>query len=83
VDGQVPVSQDPNALTPVLEPEKRYLYSTRSLWYPQGQGTDYATASLKLTDTAGSDTARLTARGTCAFLAGAFANGAAKVTVSP
>jgi hypothetical protein len=48
VDGQVPVSQDPNALTPVLEPEKRYLYSTRSLWYPQGQGTDYATASLRL-----------------------------------
>ena len=48
VDGQVPVSQDPNALTPVLEPEKRYLYSARSLWYPQGQGTDYATASLRL-----------------------------------
>ena len=48
VDGQVPVSQDPNALTPVLEPEKRYLYSSRSLWYPQGQGTDYATASLRL-----------------------------------
>ena len=48
VDGQVPVSQDPTALTPVLEPEKRYLYSSRSLWYPQGQGTDYATASLRL-----------------------------------
>ncbi|HKW01698.1 MAG TPA: M1 family aminopeptidase [Vicinamibacterales bacterium] len=49
VDGQgVPVTQDPSNLTPVIEPEKRYLYSSRSLWYPQGQGTDYATASLRL-----------------------------------
>ena len=36
VDGQVPVSQDPNALTPVLEPEKRYLYSNRSLLVSAG-----------------------------------------------
>jgi hypothetical protein len=40
--------QDPNALTPAIEPERRYLYSNRSLWYPQGPVTDYATASVRL-----------------------------------
>jgi len=40
--------QDPNAM-PLIEPERRYLYSNRSLWYPQGPVTDYATASMRLT----------------------------------
>src|SRR5262249_13206605 len=44
----VPGTQDHSALAPLIEPEKRYLYSSRSLWFPQGQGTDYATASLRL-----------------------------------
>ena len=41
------------------------------------------TASVRLTNAAGGDTARLTARGKCAFLAGGFTNGQAKVSVSP
>jgi len=41
--------QDPSAITPVIEPEHRYLYSNRALWYPQGPVTDYATAAMRLT----------------------------------
>jgi len=32
----------------VQEPEPRFMYSNRSLWYPQGPVTDYATASMRL-----------------------------------
>ncbi len=32
----------------VQEPEPRFMYSNRSLWYPQGPTTDYATASMRL-----------------------------------
>ncbi len=42
-----PPQQDPNAM-PLIEPERRYLYSNRSLWYPQGPVTDYATATMRL-----------------------------------
>jgi hypothetical protein len=39
--------QDPTTM-PLIEPERRYLYSNRSLWYPQGPVTDYATATMRL-----------------------------------
>ncbi|MFI5179550.1 MAG: M1 family aminopeptidase, partial [Vicinamibacterales bacterium] len=41
--------QDPSTLAPVLEPERRYLYSSRAYWYPQGPVSDYATAAMRLT----------------------------------
>jgi hypothetical protein len=47
--GQTASQQDPSMMAPVLEPERRYLYSSRAYWYPQGQVTDYATAALRLT----------------------------------
>jgi hypothetical protein len=33
----------------VMPPEPQYLYSNRSYWYPQGQASDYATATMRLT----------------------------------
>ena len=41
--------QDPSTMMPVLEPERRYLYSSRAYWYPQGPVSDYATAAMRLT----------------------------------
>jgi hypothetical protein len=32
----------------VLTPEKRYLYSNRAAWYPQGGTSDYATAEIRV-----------------------------------
>lgn len=34
---------------PVFRPELKYVYSTRSHWYPQSPVNDYATATMKLT----------------------------------
>jgi hypothetical protein len=34
---------------PTAAPEPRYIYSNRSYWYPQGQVTDYATATMRIT----------------------------------
>ena len=34
---------------PAFQPERSFLYSNRSYWYPQAPVTDYATASLRLT----------------------------------
>ncbi|MGE5814757.1 MAG: M1 family aminopeptidase, partial [Acidobacteriota bacterium] len=34
---------------PSAQPEPRYIYSNRSYWYPQGQVTDYATATMRIT----------------------------------
>jgi hypothetical protein len=34
---------------PVFLPERSFLYSNRSYWYPQAMVTDYATASLRIT----------------------------------
>ena len=34
---------------PVAEPEPRFIYSNRVFWYPQGQVTDYATATMRIT----------------------------------
>ena len=42
--GQNPSSSDEIVLTP----EPRFLYSNRVYWYPQGQSTDYATATMRL-----------------------------------
>ena len=33
----------------MLWPERRFMYSNRSIWYPQGPVTDYATATMRLT----------------------------------
>jgi len=33
---------------PTVLPEPSFLYSSRSFWYPQGQVTDYATATLRV-----------------------------------
>jgi hypothetical protein len=33
----------------VLEPEPRFIYSTRSYWYPQNMVTDFATARIRIT----------------------------------
>jgi hypothetical protein len=35
--------------SPLLAPESSFLYSSRSLWYPQGVVSDYATARIRLT----------------------------------
>ncbi len=35
--------------SPLLAPESSFLYSSRSLWYPQGIVSDYATARIRLT----------------------------------
>jgi hypothetical protein len=34
---------------PTVLSEPSYLYSSRSFWYPQGQVTDYATATMRIT----------------------------------
>jgi len=34
---------------PIVTPEKRYMYSNRVPWYPQGLSTDYATAEMRFT----------------------------------
>ena len=34
---------------PIVTPEKRYMYSNRVQWYPQGLSTDYATAEMRIT----------------------------------
>jgi hypothetical protein len=34
---------------PLMSPEPSYLYSSRSLWYPQAVVSDYATARIRLT----------------------------------
>lgn len=34
---------------PIAQPEPRYIYSNRAYWYPQGDVTDYATATLRIT----------------------------------
>ncbi|HWF84832.1 MAG TPA: M1 family aminopeptidase, partial [Vicinamibacterales bacterium] len=33
---------------PTVQPEPSFLYSSRSYWYPQGQVTDYATATMRV-----------------------------------
>ncbi len=38
---------------PVILPEPRFIYSSRSFWYPQATVTDYATATLRVTVPAG------------------------------
>jgi Peptidase family M1 domain len=35
--------------SPLMAPEASFLYSSRSLWYPQGVVSDYATARIRLT----------------------------------
>jgi hypothetical protein len=35
--------------SPLMTPESSFLYSSRSLWYPQGIVSDYATARIRLT----------------------------------
>ncbi len=42
-------SQGPADDMPVFQPERSFLYSNRSYWYPQATVTDYATASLRIT----------------------------------
>jgi hypothetical protein len=59
-----PQREDPEALAPLgqtrtgstvddsgpqFQPERSFLYSNRSYWYPQGTVTDYATASIRVT----------------------------------
>ncbi len=46
----IQVSQSPFQEPPqiILDPEPRFMYSNRSLWYPQGAVTDFATASMRL-----------------------------------
>jgi hypothetical protein len=59
-----PQREDPEALTPLgqartgpvaddngpqFQPERSFLYSNRSYWYPQAPVTDYATASIRVT----------------------------------
>ncbi len=34
---------------PAFQPERSYLFSSRSYWYPQAPITDYATASIRIT----------------------------------
>jgi hypothetical protein len=41
--------------TPLLTPEPSFLYSSRSLWYPQSVVTDYATARIRLSVPLGLD----------------------------
>jgi hypothetical protein len=41
----------------VLQPERSYLYSNRSYWYPQATVNDYATARVRVTVPAGFDCA--------------------------
>ncbi len=43
----VNLEQDQEPL--VLQPEPRFIYSTRSYWYPQNMVTDFATARIRVT----------------------------------
>jgi hypothetical protein len=45
--GQRGQGQAPEEI-PLLQPERNFLYSYRSYWYPQGTVTDYATVRLRL-----------------------------------
>ncbi len=47
--GRPPPTPDDNATALALQPERSFLYSNRSYWYPQAAVTDYATASIRLT----------------------------------
>jgi hypothetical protein len=42
-------AQAPGEDSPLMTPEPSFLYSSRSLWYPQGVVSDYATARIRLT----------------------------------
>jgi hypothetical protein len=55
--GQVrPAAQPgPDDNGPVLQPERSFLYSNRSYWYPQGTVTGYSTATIRVTVPAGFD----------------------------
>ncbi|PWT84677.1 MAG: hypothetical protein C5B57_04435 [Blastocatellia bacterium] len=44
VDGQNAVTEE----IPLLRPERNFLYSNRSYWYPQATVTDYATARIRV-----------------------------------
>ena len=50
-----PPGADDSAPLVQLQPERSFLYSSRSYWYPQGTVTGYATASIRLTVPAGFD----------------------------
>lgn len=43
--GAAPIGDD----SPLMTPEKSYLYSNRSYWYPQPTVSDYASAKIRLT----------------------------------
>ena len=43
--GGPPIGDD----SPLVTPEKSYLYSNRSFWYPQATVSDYASAKIRLT----------------------------------
>jgi peptidase M1-like protein len=45
---RTPSTPDDNGL-PQFQPERSFLFSNRSYWYPQAPVTDYATASIRLT----------------------------------
>jgi hypothetical protein len=47
----IAVDQEPQSVQQqtVIPPEAQWTYSNRSYWYPQGQVTDYATATLAMT----------------------------------
>jgi hypothetical protein len=44
----VQVDQPPAEDLPAMIPERNYLYSNRSYWYPQATVSDYATAKIRL-----------------------------------
>ena len=43
--GQAPTGVDPDLLK--INPEPRFMYSSRAAWYPQGPTSDYATAEMR------------------------------------
>ncbi len=47
-EGQAPAAGGQDIDPFVLVPEPRYLYSNRVFWYPQGEVTDFATATMRL-----------------------------------
>ena len=49
VQGQPPRSPQRSEDMPFIPPEPNWLFSNRSQWYPQGQATDYATATIRFT----------------------------------
>lgn len=52
---QLPQQQDVKPEEIIVPTEPQYVYSNRSYWYPQGQVTDYATATMTLTAPVGYD----------------------------